>query len=112
MKQYWKSLFTIIVSSLIYGLIERFVPNYLYWFIDILWIFILLLIGYSFSNKPKRNNRWLGKTLLTILILFIAGMRMGWFVVPQFNDALKFLGLTGTFLDIILIYCGWAFFQV
>lgn len=112
MKQYWKSLFTIILSSLIYGLAEKFVPGNFSWFVDLLWILVLLVIGNSFSIKSKKNNRWLGKTVLTVLILFITGLRLNWFVVPQFNNTLVFLGLTGTFLDIILIYCGWAFFQV
>ncbi|HEY4538359.1 MAG TPA: hypothetical protein VIG45_07935 [Erysipelothrix sp.] len=112
MKQYWKSLFTIIISSLLYGVVERFLPGFLTWFLEILWIAILLFIGHSFSIKSKRNNRWFGKTIITIVVLFIAGLRMGWFIMPQFNQALSFLGLTGTFLDIILIFCGWAFFQV
>ncbi|MEG0326915.1 MAG: hypothetical protein RR565_00730 [Erysipelothrix sp.] len=112
MKRYWSALLVIIVSALLYQLIGRFLPAKFSGFLDLLWMILLLVIGYYLAPHAKKNNRWLGKVVIAIFVVFIVAYRMNFFVIPEFTNLLNLLGLTGNFLDLLLIYCGWAFFQV
>ena len=112
MKRYWTVLFTIIASALLLQLLTRFMPRGLHFILELVWFTILLVIGYSMAPSQKKNNRWLGKVVLSLLVVFIVAHRMGWFVWPQLNQTLNLVGLNGVFLDLLILYCGWAFFQV
>ena len=109
MKNYWKPLLVIIVSAILYRFVSPFLNNF---FINVLWIAILLTFGYFLSSDSKRNSRWLGKVIIAILIVFLVAFKLNIFVVSEFNDLLNFLGMKNMFLDLLLVYCGWAFFLV
>ena len=112
MKHYWKALFALIASALIYQLALRFVPTSLTWFIKFLWLVIMLVFGYFLTPSQKRNNRWLGKVVLAICVVFIFGYQLNLIAASEFRNLLAVVGLTDRFMDLLLIYCGWAFFQV
>ncbi|QIK69317.1 hypothetical protein G7062_02970 [Erysipelothrix sp. HDW6C] len=112
MKRHWTALFVVIAAGIIYNLMERFVPVGWGWLLTFTWMVILLVLGYFLSPNSKRNNRWLGKVILSIIIVLIFGYRLDLFAATEFRSMLSLVGLTGNFLDLILIYCGWAFFQV
>lgn len=112
MKDTWKSLVAIIVSAILYRVLENFIPGRHHLVLKFIFMVMLLVIGYFLSGHKKHNNRWLGKVIVALVIVFIFGIQLNWFSVPEFNTLLNTIGLTGTFLDILLIYCGWAFHQV
>lgn len=112
MKKYWTALAAIIASALIYQLLVRYIPSSWSGVLSIVWMVMLLLIGYFLSPHSKKNNRWLGKVIIAILVVVIVGYRMNAVEFAVITNTLNKVGLTGQFLDIILIYCGWAFFQV
>lgn len=112
MKRYWMVLLLIILSAFVYKILDIYLPSSFGLILDIVWMGILIFLGYSFSPNQKRNNRWLGKVLISLLVIFIFTMRMGWINLPALNNLFAQIGLTGRFLDLLLIYSGWAFFQV
>lgn len=112
MKHYWKALFALIASALIYQLALRFVPTSFNWFLKLLWLVIMLIFGYVLAPSQKRNNRWLGKVVIAILVVFIVGYQLNLIAATEFRSLLAMVGLTDRFMDLLLIYCGWAFFQV
>lgn len=112
MKRYWTVLFTIIISAFLLQIMTRFTPKGLKFLLDLLWFTILILVGYSMAPSTKKNNRWLGKVVLSLLIIFIVAYRMNWIIFPQLSNLLNSIGLGAGFLDLLLVYCGWAFFQV
>ncbi len=112
MKDTWKSLLVIIVSALIYSLLQAFIPGRYHLVLKFIFMVMLLVIGYSLSNTRKRNNRWVGKVFISLLVVFIFGIKLNWFSIPEFNRLLSKVGLTGSFLNVLIIYCGWAFHQV
>lgn len=112
MKHYWKSLLLLIVCALAYRFLISWVPAQSGWILTLLWSVILLLFGYFLSPDHKRNSRWLGKTIIALVVVFILGYRLNILSVGEFHQFLTTIGLTGGFLDLLLVYCGWAFFQV
>lgn len=112
MKRYWTVLLIIVLSAFTYKILDIYLPSSFSLILNIVWMSILLFLGYSFSPNQKRNNRWLGKVLISLLVIFIFTMRMNWINLPALNNLFAQIGLTGRFLDLLLIYSGWAFFQV
>lgn len=112
MKRYWTALLAILVSALLYKLTLQFVPGSLKWLIIFIRLSLMVGIGYFLSPTSKRNNRWLGKVVISIIVVLIFGMQLDIINAYEFKDILNLVGLNGVFLDIVLIYCGWAFFQV
>lgn len=112
MKNTWKALLTIIISAVAYSFLTKIVPaKYDIW-LTFVRLVLCLVIGFSLSSHAKRNNRWVGKVVIAIVILFIFGIRLNVFVFDEFYNLLSLVGLTGFFLDILLVYCGWAFYLV
>lgn len=112
MKQHWKALLTIIVSAVLYRFLEEFIPGKYNMLLSFIYLVMLLFIGYSLSGKQKKNNRWVGKVIISLLVVFIFGIRLNLFVFDEFYRILKVVGLSGKFLDLLLIYCGWVFYQI
>lgn len=112
MKRYWMVLLTIVISAFVYKILEMYIPSRFYIILNITWMSILVFLGYSLSPTQKSNARWLGKVLISLLVIFIFSMRMNWINLPALNNIFNQVGLTGSFLDLLLIYSGWAFFQV
>src|SRR5690554_811320 len=109
MKNTWLSLITIILSALIYRFVGTFIDGKLLTFV---YLTLLLLIGFSMSSKKGKNSRWVGKVIISLVVVFIYGIRLNLFIVDEFYNALQLIGLSGSFLDLILVYCGWVFYQV
>lgn len=112
MKQYWKALLGLIAMALIYHFIGQYMPASFAWFMTLLWCTILILFGYLMAPGKRRNNRWLGKTILTILILFIVLYKLDFAGTNTLVNLLSLVGLSHEFLNLLLIFSGWAFFQV
>ena len=112
MKRHWTVLLTIVVSAFVYKILEIYMPARFNVILTIVWMGILIFLGYGFSPTQKSNNRWLGKVLISLLVIFIFTLRMNWINLPALNNVFNQVGLTGKFLDLLLIYSGWAFFQV
>lgn len=108
MKNTWTALIAISASALIYSFASNFITGKLLTFI---YLSLMLIIGFFMSNKSK-NNRWLGKVIVSLVMVFIFGIRLELFVVDEFYRILNIIGLHGIFLDLILVYCGWVFYQV
>lgn len=109
MKNIWKALLAIILSAVIYKLLGQFIGGKILTFVYLL---SLLVIGYFMSPQIKRNNRWLGKVIISLLVIFIFALRLNIFYVKEFNDLLKLVGLHAEYLDILILFSGWAFHQV
>ena len=112
MKDTWKALLVIIVSAVVYKFLGELLPAKYDEFILFIKLVMCLVIGFSLSPKAKKNNRWVGKVIVSIVVLFIFGIRMNVFVFDEFYKVLNMVGLTGFFLDILLVYCGWVFYLV
>ncbi|WP_159649047.1 hypothetical protein [Erysipelothrix aquatica] len=112
MKRHWTALLAIVASAIIYSLLLKFIPGTFTWFLTFIWMVMLLVIGHFMSPHSKANNRWLGKVIIAIIVVFIFGFQLNILQVPEFRQLLGTLGITGGFLDLLLLYCGWAFFQV
>lgn len=109
MKNTWMALIAIILSALIYRFIGTFIGGKLLTFV---YLVLLLVIGLAMSNKKGRNSRWVGKVIISLVVVFIFGIRLELFVIDEFYNILQLIGLSGSFLDLILVYCGWVFYQV
>lgn len=112
MKKTWSALLMLIVSALALHYLGRYLPSNMKFLVDFLYLVILLVFGYFMSPTKKRNNRWVGKVLISLVVIFIFGARLNWFRFEDFLNILTMLGLTNRFLDLLLIYCGWVFFQL
>lgn len=112
MKQYWKVAIAFILSAIVYKLLENWLPGNFAWVLTLLWCVILVGLGILMSPNQKRNSRWLGKVFLAILILIIVVYKMDWINVSGFTQILNNVGFSGGFLDLLLLFSGWAFFQV
>ncbi len=112
MKPVYRALIQLFITAFLWSLTHRFIPENWLFLKELIWISLLLGIGYTLSPKAKKNNRWVGKTVLSILLLMIIGIRFSYLSFPRFESFLSFWGLEGFFLDLFLIYIGWAFFQV
>ncbi|NLC64598.1 MAG: hypothetical protein GX753_02890 [Erysipelothrix sp.] len=109
MKNTWTALLAIIGSAIIYRFADHFIGGKLLTF---LYLVLLLVIGFFMSNTRGKNSRWLGKVVISLVVVFIFGIRLELFVFDEFYEILKTVGLYGSFLDLLLIYCGWVFYQV
>lgn len=109
MKNTWTSLLVIIFSAFGYHLVSNFIGGRLLTFI---YMSLLLLIGFFMNPKRSKNNRWVGKVLISLLVVFIFGIKLELFVFDEFYQLLNTIGLSGSFLDILLVYCGWVFYQI
>lgn len=112
MKRYWLTLAVIIASALLYRLLGTIMPNGFSWLLELVYCIILLVVGSFFVPQRKRNSRWFGKVVIALIVVFIIGIRLDFFAVKEFSKMLNLVGLNGAFLDLLLVYCGWAFFQV
>lgn len=112
MKRYWSALLTILISAFAYKILEIYLPAKFELILRLVWMSILLFLGYTLSPIPKKNSRWVGKVLISLLIIFIFTFKMNWINLPPLNNIFVQIGLTGKFLDLLLLYSGWAFFQV
>lgn len=112
MKNYWKALLSLIASAILYQLVIRFIPNQFSLLIELIWLIIMILFGYFLAPNNRKNNRWFGKVIISIVVMFIVGYRLDLIAANEFRNLLAIVGLTNSFLDLLLIYCGWAFFQV
>ena len=112
MKSTYRALLQLLLTAFIWSLTHRFMPDN--WLVvkELIWVILLVGMGYAFAPSSKKNNRWVGKTVLSILLLMILGIRFSYLSFPKFEAFLSFWGLEGFFLDLFLIYIGWAFFQV
>lgn len=111
MKDYWKALLFIILSSFLYQVLYEYVPQ-LSWLFVLLWIAILLVFGYLLSPNKKRSNRWLGKVIISIFVIFTIGFRLNLFAVVGIDRWVIFKGIGSSFLDLLLVYSGWSFYQL
>ena len=112
MKNTWKALIVILLSALGYRFLGDLIPKQYDKLLVLIKMILLLGIGFSLSPNMKKNNRWVGKVIISLVVFFIIGLRMDLFTFIEFNKGLQFLGLHGVFLDVILIYCGWVFYQI
>lgn len=112
MKRYWTALLTIIISAFVYKILAIYLPSRFGIILTIVWMAILLFLGYTLSPSRSKNSRWLGKVLISLLVIFIFTLRMNWINLPGLNQLFAQIGLTGKFLDLLLIFSGWAFFEV
>ncbi|AYV35305.1 hypothetical protein [Erysipelothrix rhusiopathiae] len=112
MKRTWSALLVILASAIIYKFLLSVLPSSLVGLATTVWMVLMLVIGYFLAPLQKKNNRWVGKVVLSFVIICIFGYRLNLLSIPEFTSLLNAVGITGTFLDILLIYCGWAFFQV
>lgn len=111
MKDYWKALVFLILASFFYQLLGDFIPN-LTWLFELLWILILLFFGFLMSPNKKRNSRWLGKVLISIFVIFTIGLRLHLFSIVGLDQWIIFRGVGYSFQDLLLVFSGWAFYQV
>lgn len=112
MKNTWKALLVIILSALGYQFLQTFIPGRHHKILKFIYLVILLVIGFFLAPNKKKNNRWVGKVILSLVIIFIFAISLDLLAVTEIKTILNTLGLTGSFLEILLIYCGWAFHQV
>ena len=112
MKNTWKALAAILVGAIFYRFIESVIPGRHHIFLKFIYMLMLLIIGFFLAPNAKRNNRWLGKVIISLVVVFIFGIQLKWFEVKEFKDILNLIGLNGGFLDLLIVYCGWAFHQV
>ncbi|AMC92750.1 hypothetical protein AOC36_01730 [Erysipelothrix larvae] len=112
MKNYWSALLVIIASALVYHLLEKLIPGGFGWILTLVYCILLLVIGGFLLPGRKKNNRWFGKVVISLIVVFIMGIRLDIFGVYEFQRLLNLVGLNGVFLDLLLVYCGWAFYQV
>lgn len=112
MKRTWSALLVILASAIINKFLTSVLPSSMMWFSTFVWMVLMLIIGYFLGPNQKKNNRWVGKVVLSLLIIFIFGYRLSLLTIPELASLFSMLGIHGAFLDIVLIYCGWAFFQV
>lgn len=112
MKKYWTALLSLIASAIIYHFAVSFLPSSFGWIIRLLWLVIMIMFGYFLSPHNRKSNRWFGKVVIAIVIVFIVAYQLDIIAATEFRRLLSYVGLTDRFLDLLLIYCGWAFFQV
>lgn len=111
MKNYWKAVLFLLVSAFLYQVLYEFVGAWT-WLFELLWIFILLGFGYFLSPSNKRNNRWLGKVLISLFVIFMIGLRLHLFSIVGLDSWFIFKGIGPSFQDLFLVFSGWAFYQV
>ena len=75
MKSTYRALLQLLLTAFIWSLTHRFMPDN--WLIvkELIWVILLVGMGYAFAPSSKKNNRWVGKTVLSILLLMILGIR-------------------------------------
>lgn len=112
MRGYWKTFLFLIVSALVYKYLNHWLPSGFNWFMTLLWCAILVGLGLTMSLTAKRNHRWLGKTILALIIMIVVIYKLNLINVDGFTRILSMVGLDGFFLDLLLVVCGWAFFLV
>lgn len=112
MKSYWKVFIGFIVAALLYKYLGVWLPQLGSTFYTLLWCVILIGLGLLMAPTRKKNNRWLGKTILAVLMMIVIIYKIQLVDVSGFTNILNMIGLSNGFLDILLVVCGWAFFQV
>lgn len=112
MKDTWKALVAIIVGALAYQFIQNFIPGRHHLVLRFIYLTLLLLIGFMMAPNKKRNNRWVGKVIIALVVVFIFAIELQWLNIPEIKHILNTLGLSGGFLELLIVYCGWAFHQV
>ncbi len=112
MKNTWKALLVIVISALGYQFLQNFIPGRHHKVLKFIYLVLLLVIGFFLAPNTKRNNRWVGKVIISLVVIFIFAISLDWLSVHEVKSVLNTLGLTGGFLEILLVYCGWAFHQV
>lgn len=112
MKQTWRALIYIVLVALVYKFLMPLISNDFTWIHTLVWVGVLWSLGYLLAPYSKRNSRWVGKVLVALIMVFLVGIRLDLFVIQEFNNVLNWIGLTRPFQDLLIIYCGWVFFQV
>ncbi|MFI3284685.1 MAG: hypothetical protein R3Y57_06345 [Erysipelotrichaceae bacterium] len=74
---------------------------------------LLFSLGLSLNTyKKTRGQQWLGKVLVSMLLIFFIFYQLNWLVVVDgLSDFFAFIGLTNFIIYLVYIFCGWIFFS-
>lgn len=111
-KKYILPLLAILLLSIFLNYFSKILePNFTF-LVIIIRCFLLLLIGFIFSNaKYHKKQNWLPKVLFSIVILIFLFNELNFIEIPGLLEIFNYLGIKGFLVYLIYIYCGYCFFQ-
>lgn len=71
----------------------------------------LFTFGTFLGQKKKRNQGWVRKFIVAVVMFFIVTKRLGWIDFDTVWNILFDLGVDTTILNALIVYCGWTFFD-
>lgn len=106
-------LFWVIGSALVYWLIGYLFGAFAFYtlLIQIVMIAILFGFGVTLSTHKRNHKTWIKKLLIAFVVIFILLMRINVIQSSGFYELLANLRLTESFINLLIIYCGWSFFS-
>lgn len=102
----------VVLSALVYYLSGFLLSGQLLTSVQvILWVAILFGFGLTLTYYKKKNRSWFKKVVIALFLFLILGLRLSWFNALGFETMLEKLALSTRFVDLLIVWCGWTFFQ-
>ncbi len=105
--------FWIVGSALAYWLTGYLLSGFSIYtpLIEIIWVAILFGFGMTLSMHKRNHRTWVKKLVIALVVLLIIFTRINLIPATGIHTLLSQFKITTSFIDLILIYCGWSFFQ-
>ena len=103
------SLFVVLVGSLLYSIVDRFIPGSIG-----NTLLILIRVGTLFTfgmslNKTNRRHMSVWKIVLSVVLtIFLALYELGAFALPILSTVLSIFG-SSFFVYMLYVWCGYLF---
>jgi len=70
----------------------------------------LFYFGIRLNPNKKRNDAWFKKMVISLVLVLIASIRLGYVLHPSLPDMLYWFALDGFAQSALIVYLGWQFF--
>lgn len=101
-----------VISALVYWLMGYLFGSFGFYtgLITILWCVILFGFGMTLARGKRNNRTWVRKLIIALVVVLVMFSRLNLISLGGFNLILDRLYITRQITDLLLVYCGWAFF--
>ena len=113
LKRYVYPLLIILIISLGLNLLRNILQDA---FFNPLFIILNASLLFAFGMhlniyKRSKNQAWFKKLVISFFLIFFLVWQLDYIMIPELKGIFNMLGINGSIISLVYIYCGWAFFD-